>query len=96
MFENSTTDYGQECMLSGESKIIQIITQMTKSFICLFIYLIFFFFPLFLVGGFRDKVSLYSPGCPETQWTRLASKIRNPPASASRVLGLKEFATMLS
>ena len=39
-----------------------------------------FFFFFFLV--FRDRVSLYNPGCPGT-----------PPASASRALGLKGCAT---
>jgi hypothetical protein len=42
---------------------------------------IFFFF--FLV--FRDRVSLYSPGCPGTHSVDQAGlKLRNPPASASR------------
>jgi hypothetical protein len=51
----------------------------------------FFFF--FLV--FRDRVSLYSPGCPGTHFVDQAGlELRNPPASASRVLGLKASATM--
>jgi hypothetical protein len=46
----------------------------------------FFFF--FLV--FRDRVSLYSPGCPGTHFVDQAGlELRNLPASASRVLGLK-------
>ena len=50
----------------------------------------FFFF--FLV--FRDKVFLYSPGCPGTHFVDQASlELRNPPASASQVLGLKVCAT---
>jgi hypothetical protein len=50
----------------------------------------FFFF--FLV--FRDKVSLCSPGCPGTHFVDQAGlKLRSPPASASRVLGLKACAT---
>jgi hypothetical protein len=43
---------------------------------------------------FRDRVSLCSPGCPGTHsvdWAGL--KLRNPPASASQVLGLKAWAT---
>jgi hypothetical protein len=41
---------------------------------------VFFFF--FLV--FRDRVSLYSPGCPETHFVDQAGlELRNPPASAS-------------
>jgi hypothetical protein len=52
----------------------------------------FFFFFFFLV--FRDRVSLYSPGCPGTHSVDQAGlKLRNPPASASRVLGLKACAT---
>jgi hypothetical protein len=39
---------------------------------------------------FRDKVSLYRPGCPGTHFVDQAGlELRNPPASASRVLGLK-------
>jgi hypothetical protein len=50
----------------------------------------FFFF--FLV--FRDRVSLCSPGCPGTHSVDQAGlELRNPPASASRVLGLKACAT---
>jgi hypothetical protein len=50
-----------------------------------------FFFCLF----FRDRVSLYSPGCPGTHFVDQAGlKLRNPPASASRVLGLKACTTM--
>jgi hypothetical protein len=37
-----------------------------------------------------DKVSLYSPGCPGTHSVDQAGlELRNPPASASQVLGLK-------
>jgi hypothetical protein len=54
----------------------------------IFIFLIF----IFLV--FRDKVSLYSPGCPGTHFVDQAGlELRNPPASASQVLGLKACAT---
>jgi hypothetical protein len=43
---------------------------------------------------FRDRVSLYSPGCPGTHAVDQAGlELRNPPASASRVLGLKACAT---
>jgi hypothetical protein len=43
---------------------------------------------------FRDRVSLYSPGCPGTHFVDQAGlELRNPPASASRVLGLKACAT---
>jgi hypothetical protein len=43
---------------------------------------------------FQDKVSLYSPGCPGTHSVDQAGlELRNRPASASRVLGLKAGAT---
>jgi hypothetical protein len=39
---------------------------------------------------FRDRVSLCSPGCPGTHSVDQAGlELRNPPASASQVLGLK-------
>jgi hypothetical protein len=49
-----------------------------------------FFFVLFFVFVFQDRVSLYSPGCPGTCFVDQAGlELRNLPASASRVLGLK-------
>jgi hypothetical protein len=43
---------------------------------------------------FRDRVSLCSPGCPGTHFVDQAGlKLRNPPASATRVLVLKACAT---
>ena len=43
---------------------------------------------------FWDRVSLYSPGCPGTHSIDQAGlKLRNPPASASQVFGLKVCAT---
>jgi hypothetical protein len=49
----------------------------------------FFFFLVF-----QDRVSLCSPGCAETHSVDQAGlELRNPPASASRVLGLKACAT---
>jgi hypothetical protein len=43
---------------------------------------------------FQGRVSLYSPGCPGTHFAVQAGlKLRNLPASASRVLGLKACAT---
>jgi hypothetical protein len=42
----------------------------------------------------RDRVSLYSPGCPGTHSVDQAGlELRNPPASTSCVLGLKMCAT---
>jgi hypothetical protein len=50
------------------------------------VFYLFLFFP--------DRVSLYSSGCPETHSVDQASlELRNPPASASQVLGLKACAT---
>jgi hypothetical protein len=44
---------------------------------------------------FRDRVSLWRPGCPGTHSVDQAGlELRNPPASASRVLGLKVCITM--
>jgi hypothetical protein len=46
---------------------------------------------------FRDRISLYSPGCPGTHFVDQAGlELRNPPASVSQVLGLKACATMPS
>jgi hypothetical protein len=43
---------------------------------------------------FQDRVSLYSPDCPEIHSVDQAGfELRNPPASASQVLGLKACAT---
>jgi hypothetical protein len=53
-------------------------------FVCLFVF----------VFVFRDRVSLCSPGCPGTHSVDQAGlELRNPPASASPVLGLKACAT---
>jgi hypothetical protein len=55
---------------------------------------VLFFLLLLLV--FRDRVSLYSPGCPGTHFVdQVGLELRNPPASASLVLGLKTCATTL-
>jgi hypothetical protein len=49
-------------------------------------FILFYLFNLFMI--FRDRASLYSPGCPGTHFVDQADlKLRNPPASASRVLG---------
>jgi hypothetical protein len=53
----------------------------------------FFFFFFFLV--FPNRVSVCSLGCPGTHSVDQAGlELRNPPASASQVLGLKACATM--
>jgi hypothetical protein len=49
---------------------------------------------VFVFWFFRDRVSLCSPGCPGTHSVDQAGlELRNPPASASQVLGLKAWAT---
>jgi hypothetical protein len=54
----------------------------------------FCFLFLFLFFVFRDRVSLNSPGCPGTHSVDQAGlELRNPPASATRVLELKACAT---
>jgi hypothetical protein len=71
-------------------------TTQTSCFLLLL--LLLFCFVLFcFVFVLRDRVSLYSPGCPETHSVDQAGlELRNPPASASRVLGLKACTTTLS
>jgi hypothetical protein len=50
--------------------------------------------PYIFVCLFVDRISLYSPGCPGTHSVDQAGlELRNPPASASRVLGLKVCTT---
>jgi hypothetical protein len=54
----------------------------------------FYFLFFFIFFGFSRQVSLYSPGCPGAHFVDQAGlELRNPPASASRVLGLKAWAT---
>ena len=51
----------------------------------------------FYISGFWDRVSLCSPGCPGAHSVdHTGLELRNPPASASQVLGLKACATMPS
>jgi hypothetical protein len=53
-----------------------------KIFVCLFGFF------------FRDKVSLYSPGCPGTHFVdRAVLELRNPPVSVFQVLGSKACTT---
>jgi hypothetical protein len=62
-----------------------------------FFLILFFCFVLFVclfLFFFRDRVSLYSLGCPGTHFVDQAGlKLRDPPASASQVLGLKVCTT---
>lgn len=61
-----------------------------------YIYLrILYYFYLFGWFCFPDRVSLSSPGYPGTHSCRPGVKLRDPSASACRVLGLKRCATPL-
>jgi hypothetical protein len=63
-------------------------------FVFFFLVVVVVFCFLFFVFFLRDSVSLYSPGCPGTHFVDQAGlELRNPPASASQVLGLKACAT---
>jgi hypothetical protein len=60
-------------------------------FVCFCFFVVLFLCFLFF---FQDRVSLYSPCCPETHFVDQAGlELRNQPASASQVLGLKACAT---
>ena len=71
-----------------------------SSWVYLLLFLLCFLFCFVVVGGgfccwcccFRDRVSLYSPGCPGTHSVDQAVLgLRNSPASASQVLGIYFF-----
>ena len=63
-------------------KKIDIIRDLTQTCFCFCFYF------------FRDRVSLYSPGCPGTHFVDQAGlELRYPPASAFQILGLKVSAT---
>jgi hypothetical protein len=73
---------------------IQAFSLFFPFFSFLFFFFFVFFFVLFCFFVFRDRVSLYSPGCPGTHFVDQAVlELRNLPASASQVLGLKACAT---
>ena len=68
--------------------------QSTEDY-CAFVIIIIIIILVFYFFVFRDRVSLYSPGCPGTHFVDQAGlELRNPPASASasRLLGLKTCA----
>jgi hypothetical protein len=67
----------------------QISNQDLILFFYLFLFILFYLFIYFFLV-FWDRVSLYSPGCPGAHFVDQAGlELRNPPASASRVLGIK-------
>jgi hypothetical protein len=61
--------------------------------VCVFVFFVCLFVCLFCFV-FQDRVSLCSPGYPGTHSVAQAGlELRNPPASASQVLGLKVCGT---
>jgi hypothetical protein len=68
-------------------------TLLSMFFVCLLFCLLFcFWFGFGLV--YQERVSLFSSGCPGTHSVDKAGlELRNLPASASQVLGLKGCAT---
>jgi hypothetical protein len=68
--------------------------QISTIFFVRFFSCLFIFFPDWIFFFFGDRVSLYSPGCPGPHSVDQAGlELRNLPASASRVLGLKACTT---
>jgi hypothetical protein len=76
---------------SAAGAIRMSVTPFFLSFLSFFLSFFFFFKDLFV---FQDRVSLCSPGCPRTHSVDQAGlKLRNLPASAFQVLGLKACTT---
>ena len=87
------TDFSTSCEQWGLKLDHQLTRQAATSPSFLFFFLCFFCL-LFVFRFFRNRVSLYSPGCPGTHSVEQAGlELRNPPASASQMLGLKACAT---
>ena len=81
------------CDLSSVPRVL-VKTNSTSSRAHTFFHLFVFVFCLFGFFFFRDRISLYSPGCPGTHFVDQAGlERRNPPAFASQVLGLQAYAT---
>ena len=73
---------------------IWIIIKVYSEVVGTFLFLFLFFVCLFVCLFFRDRFSLYSPGCPGTHFVdQVGLERRNPPASVSRVLGLNACTT---
>jgi hypothetical protein len=80
-------------MSMRDFSILDIFFNVLKLFFFCFVFWVFVFVCLFVLVA-RDRVSLYSPGCPGTHFVDQAGlELRNLPASASRVLGLKVCTT---
>jgi hypothetical protein len=85
--------HGGTCLcfqhVGGRGKQISFSSSFFKILIIVIILLLFWFC--------QDRVSLCSPGCPGTHSVDQAGlKLRNLPASASQVLGVKACATTTS
>jgi hypothetical protein len=77
--------------MAATAFICKAIVSSQRCFVVLFSFPVFFFF---VVVVFQDRVSLCSLGCPGTHSVDQAGlELRNPPASASQVLGLKACTT---
>jgi hypothetical protein len=79
--------------LSTHTHITKSVFSHTNHIFFGFVYLVVLLLLLFCFV-FQDRISLCSPGCPETHSVDQAGlDLRNPPASASQVLGLKACTT---
>jgi hypothetical protein len=79
---------------SGRDVLFSFLFLFLLSFFFIFILFYFIYLFLFLFLFFWDRVSLCSPGCLGTHSVDQAGfKLRNPPASASQVLGLRACTT---
>jgi hypothetical protein len=92
-FPNRANSFNTMLNRSSNNKVevdILVLFQMQRGFF----WLVGFCFLFFV---FRDKVSLYSPGCPGTHFVDQGGlELRNLPASVSWVLGLKACTTTSS
>jgi hypothetical protein len=69
--------------------------KFSESSWCFALLCLLFISKFVFVFVFRDRVSLCSPGCPRTHFVdQTGLELRNLPASASQVLGLKVCTTM--
>jgi hypothetical protein len=83
--QNFTLEIGNWCLQTLVRHVVHIYAFRQTTLFCLFC----------LFVCFLDRASLYRLGCPGTHFVDQAGlELRNPPASASRVLGLKACATM--
>jgi hypothetical protein len=88
-FSSTRMIYYLSFLLLGQRKVkskLRSQNQTTYHYLFLLLFFVFCFF--------RDRVSLYSSGCPGAHFVDQADlKLRNPPASASQVLGLRACTT---